>query len=75
MPHGGCVTISIGVAEGTLPDDAAWRDLYHRADKALYAAKRRGRDRVVHAQDLDTADLPQTPPALPPPHTAQRKVA
>lgn len=41
------VTASIGVAERRDGDD---RDaLYHRADAALYAAKRAGRDRVVVA--------------------------
>lgn len=75
MPHGGRVTISIGMAEGTLEDDAAWRDLYHRADKALYAAKSRGRDRVVLARDLETPDrMPgesKVSPAIP----TKRKVA
>ncbi|MXP09713.1 GGDEF domain-containing protein [Pseudoblastomonas halimionae] len=56
MPHGGQVTISIGVADGPLEDDAAWRALYRSADTALYAAKRRGRDRVVHARELENAE-------------------
>lgn len=59
MPHGGQVTVSIGIAEGTLEDDPAWRDLYRRADDALYEAKRKGRDRFVHARDLETADRPR----------------
>lgn len=45
------VTASIGVAELSLdpitsPRDALLR-LYHMADKAMYEAKRRGRDRVI----------------------------
>ena len=49
MPHGDQVTVSIGVAEGTLGSDSAWRTLYKRADDALYEAKRKGRDCVCHA--------------------------
>jgi diguanylate cyclase (GGDEF)-like protein len=40
------VTVSIGVA--TFPEDAQTNlDLISRADKALYAAKGRGRNRIV----------------------------
>ncbi|NCP18723.1 MAG: diguanylate cyclase [Erythrobacter sp.] len=70
MPHAGRVTVSIGVAEGTLEDDAAWRELYHRADKALYAAKRMGRDRAVHAADLEAAEGAASPRVVP-----ERRVA
>ena len=58
MPHGGQVTVSVGIAEGTLEDDRAWRTLYRVADDALYEAKRRGRDRFVHASELETAGNP-----------------
>jgi diguanylate cyclase (GGDEF)-like protein len=47
LPGGVPMTISIGVAEcrgGDTPDDA-----FRRADEALYAAKRAGRDRVIVA--------------------------
>jgi len=53
LPHekslpGGIVTISLGVA--VLTDDAAISGeiLLQRADKALYAAKERGRNRVEY---------------------------
>lgn len=44
----GRLTISVGVALAEQPDAA---DLKHRADGALYEAKRAGRDRVVVAPD------------------------
>ena len=75
MPHSGRCTISIGVAEGTLEDESAWRNLYHRADKALYAAKQRGRDRAVHVTDLETAAAPQPDCVLPQGTLPQRRVA
>ena len=75
MPHSGRFTISIGVAEGTLEDESAWRNLYHRADKALYSAKQRGRDRAVHVMDLETAAPPQPDCVLPQGTLPQRRVA
>lgn len=42
------LTVSIGVAE-LAPADASHEDLMRRADRALYAAKREGRNRVVVA--------------------------
>lgn len=42
------VTVSIGMAEGMVRSEAEWRQLYHRADTALYLAKSEGRNRAVH---------------------------
>ena len=75
MPHGGRITVSIGVADGTLEDDASWRDLYRQADDALYAAKRQGRDRFVHAADILTAESPQRSADDPAPDMGFRNVA
>jgi diguanylate cyclase (GGDEF)-like protein len=41
------ITVSIGVAVAELGDESSADDLLRRADAALYAAKRAGRDRVV----------------------------
>lgn len=46
-PAGVAVTVSIGVADGMLGSEEAWRDLYRRADAALYRAKHAGRDRLM----------------------------
>jgi two-component system cell cycle response regulator len=40
------VTVSVGVAVGEASGETVG-ELVHRADDALYSAKRRGRDRVV----------------------------
>lgn len=48
-PAGHSVTISIGVADGHIVDDASWRLVYHAADQALYRSKHGGRNRVSHA--------------------------
>lgn len=45
MPHGQKVTISIGIADGPITTESAWRDLYREADKALFEAKHEGRNR------------------------------
>lgn len=49
LPIGLPVTVSIGVAEIRRRDDTP-EDAFRRADEALYAAKRGGRDRVEVAQ-------------------------
>src|SRR5204863_7030981 len=57
LPGTGMLTASLGVA--SLPEDASSRDaLALLADRALYKAKRTGRNRVGHAQQ----DESSTPP-------------
>jgi diguanylate cyclase (GGDEF)-like protein len=46
------VTLSLGIAT-TSSDGTTSDELYHAADMALYAAKRRGGDQVVHTGGLD----------------------
>jgi diguanylate cyclase (GGDEF)-like protein len=46
------VTVSVGVASGQFAGEAI-DDIVERADRALYAAKRTGRDRVVEAWQSD----------------------
>ncbi len=46
---GGPVSVSIGIAEARAGED--WSRWLARADAALYAAKRDGRDRIVVASD------------------------
>lgn len=57
MPGGGeqGYTLSAGVASCSLwPDTAVgWEQLMHRADAALYAAKRTGRDRACEAEQIE----------------------
>lgn len=55
------ITISVGVAVSRHEADRA-EDLLIRADRALYAAKRQGRNRVVLSSD-DASGAAVTPPA------------
>ena len=43
------VTISVGVADGHIVDEASFRLAYYAADQALYRSKHGGRNRVSHA--------------------------
>lgn len=56
LPESDKVTASFGVAE--LGATSAFADVYPQADAALYAAKMRGRDRVVCAVPPDDAGQP-----------------
>jgi diguanylate cyclase len=45
------ITLSLGVA--TYPENASAKDsLFEKADRALYEAKRLGRNRAVHYKDI-----------------------
>lgn len=61
LPHDGSLvrtSASIGVV--TYPEDGrAWAELIRRADLAMYEAKRRGRDQIVHY----ARSAPEPPPA------------
>jgi diguanylate cyclase (GGDEF)-like protein len=60
-PH---MTISIGVAERSTQDDSL-SQLIHRADMAMYQAKRQGRNQTVLAQSPLSLNWPATLPDAP----------
>jgi diguanylate cyclase (GGDEF)-like protein len=49
---GPALTVSFGVAEVTSDGGLDAREMFDEADRALYAAKRAGRDRVVRSDEL-----------------------
>ena len=49
------ITASLGVAQLAAGEDFA--AFYNKADKALYAAKQRGRNRVVAASDIQAGQV------------------
>jgi diguanylate cyclase (GGDEF)-like protein len=55
MPFDVVVTASIGTCVGPLATDVDWKHLYQAADRALFAAKAGGRDRVRAAPALALA--------------------
>lgn len=48
-------TLSIGIATATARDDQEPQTLLRRADAAMYAAKRAGRDRILDAREVNRA--------------------
>ncbi|MBN8815540.1 MAG: diguanylate cyclase [Sphingomonas sp.] len=49
MPFDVQVTASIGACTGPLATEADWKEMYRRADRALFEAKQAGRDRARFA--------------------------
>lgn len=55
MPFDLAVTASVGSEQAPLASESDWARLYRRADQALYAAKRAGRDRARWAVQVPQA--------------------
>ena len=52
LPHGFTVTVSCGVAQQEVDDQQSGKEIFHRADQALYEAKRGGRDCIRNWRDV-----------------------
>lgn len=55
MPHGQQITASVGIANMEVHETSDWSRLYGNADRALYEAKRNGRNNVVINDVTDDA--------------------
>jgi len=55
MPFDVLVTASIGTCAGPLERETDWKQLYRRADQALFAAKAAGRDRARAGEPIAAA--------------------
>ena len=66
MPFDLIVTASIGACTGPLAREVDWKALYRQADRALFAAKAAGRDRVRAASQQLAAGRPcvEPPPCV-----------
>jgi|GEM_PF-6934883 len=54
------VTVSIGVSTVIPDDDSEFINFIDEADKALYVAKRRGRNRTVSHRDVEESAVEQS---------------
>jgi diguanylate cyclase (GGDEF)-like protein len=84
LPHdGSLIRTSASIGLVTYPDDGrTWAELIRRADLAMYEAKRRGRDQIVHyarhaaaTQPVETVAPAQPVNAVPPPQPTDPRSA